>query len=187
MKEELWCESALFDGEWCDRAMSLLDNPTEGLTFGGKDEKRVSDVQFLERGEPNHQFLFDAIDPVVDRVNRDIFSFDIYPNGLWFLQLGRYSPGGKYDSHMDSYLCDAPGNGSYDRKLSFTIQLSDPSWYEGGDMIFDDVGSSHDDMVKRRERGAIILFPSFLSHSVAPVTNGTRYSLVGWVMGNAWR
>ena len=33
------------------------------------------------------------------------------------------------------------------------------------------------------EKGMITFFPSWLIHDVTPVTQGTRYSLVGWVNG----
>ena len=38
-----------------------------------------------------------------------------------------------------------------------------------------------------RNRGTIIVFPSFLEHQVTPVTKGTRYSLVQWYSGPDWR
>jgi PKHD-type hydroxylase len=38
-----------------------------------------------------------------------------------------------------------------------------------------------------RKRGAFIAFPSFVLHRVTPVTRGTRWSLVAWILGNRWR
>ncbi len=38
-----------------------------------------------------------------------------------------------------------------------------------------------------RRRGAFIAFPSFLLHRVTPVTRGTRWSLVAWILGPRWR
>jgi PKHD-type hydroxylase len=37
-----------------------------------------------------------------------------------------------------------------------------------------------------RTRGAFIAFPNFLLHRVTPVTRGTRWSLVAWIMGPRW-
>ena len=34
-----------------------------------------------------------------------------------------------------------------------------------------------------KETGSVIVFPSFMEHRVAPVTKGTRYSLVTWFLG----
>ena len=38
-----------------------------------------------------------------------------------------------------------------------------------------------------KERGLIALFPSYTMHRVTPVTKGTRYSLVAWVSGPAFK
>ena len=37
------------------------------------------------------------------------------------------------------------------------------------------------------KKGSIIVFPSFFTHRVAPVTKGTRLSLVAWVSGPLFR
>ncbi|WP_299006958.1 hypothetical protein [uncultured Tenacibaculum sp.] len=34
-----------------------------------------------------------------------------------------------------------------------------------------------------REKGTIIVFPSFMMHCVTPITKGVRKSIVGWVAG----
>ena len=38
-----------------------------------------------------------------------------------------------------------------------------------------------------RPQGSIIIFPSFTYHCVTPITKGTRYSLVLWTLGDAFR
>lgn len=74
------------------------------------------------------------------------------------------------------------------RKISMTINLCEPEEYEGGQLKFD--FGLHRSQQERfhvceeiRERGSIIIFPSFLRHCVTPVTKGTRYSLVMWTLG----
>ena len=72
------------------------------------------------------------------------------------------------------------------RKLSLTLQLTDPSEYEGGDLQFK---WFHKNTVKKeivkiaREVGSIIVFPSSLWHQVTPITKGKRQSLVNWSIG----
>ena len=71
------------------------------------------------------------------------------------------------------------------RKLSFTVQLSDPDEYEGGNVQFmDESGKSY---FAPRQRGAIVLFDSRTQHRVLKVTKGVRRSLVGWVVGPRWK
>ena len=83
---------------------------------------------------------------------------------------------GKYVKHID-------GGFNSNRKLTFSIQLSDPSEYEGGDLLLWD---AHEPMLIPKKKGQIVLFPSSVMHEVTPVTRGTRRSLVGWVHGPQW-
>jgi PKHD-type hydroxylase len=62
------------------------------------------------------------------------------------------------------------------------IQLSDPSDYEGGNFLF-----WNDSPEGFKERGSVLVFPSFRPHKVEPVTKGLRRSLVSWIEGLAWR
>lgn len=96
------------------------------------------------------------------------------------LQYGVYETGGHYTWHMDH----GPGGKPRPvRKLSFTLQLSDPAEYEGGELEI--LGDQRTAMP--RDRGTLIVFPSYLSHRVKPVRSGTRRSLVGWVCGPDFR
>ena len=72
------------------------------------------------------------------------------------------------------------------RKLSMTIQLSDPSEYEGGDFCFKWLTTNgvHEEIVHDAKKlGTIIVFPSYIWHTVKPITKGTRKSLVCWQLG----
>jgi PKHD-type hydroxylase len=66
-----------------------------------------------------------------------------------------------------------------ERKLSFSIQLSDPNSYQGGDLEFlpDMPG------IYKKAQGSLLIFPSYLTHRVSAVTQGTRYVIVGWIHG----
>tara|TARA_E500000318_G_C3545152_1_gene206325 strand:+ start:624 stop:1535 length:912 start_codon:yes stop_codon:yes gene_type:complete len=77
------------------------------------------------------------------------------------------------------------------RKLSMTLNLTEPTDYTGGDLKFDfgpHAGRGRFKTCKEiRPRGSIIIFPSFLHHQVTPVTKGTRYSLVIWSLGKPFK
>jgi PKHD-type hydroxylase len=96
------------------------------------------------------------------------------------LQLSEYKASqtdenhGHYDWHMDF------GGQSSTRKLSMSIQLTDPGEYEGGDIEF----MLHRQIIKApKTKGTVIMFPSYLTHRVTKVTSGTRNSLVTWFHG----
>ena len=92
----------------------------------------------------------------------------------------KYIPGDHYSGwHMDVGNTSSTSS----RKVTFTIQLSDPSTYVGGDLTI----SSMDGNSEIRQQGTAIVFPSFVSHCVKKVESGTRYCLVGWVHGPSFR
>ena len=71
------------------------------------------------------------------------------------------------------------------RKLSFTLQLSHPDEYEGGNIEFK--GLDGDKYIAPRKRGSIILFDSRINHRVCEIIKGERKSIVGWVLGPRWK
>ena len=73
----------------------------------------------------------------------------------------------------------------YVRKLSFTLQLSDPDDYEGGNIQF--IDDENKSFMAPRQRGAMILFDSRTQHRVLKVKKGVRRSIVGWVLGPRWK
>ena len=76
------------------------------------------------------------------------------------------------------------------RKLSMTVNLTDETSYDGGDLMLDFGAHSPRgkyQVEEAREQGTIVIFPSFLYHCVSPVTRGTRYSLVMWSLGDPFK
>jgi PKHD-type hydroxylase len=91
------------------------------------------------------------------------------------LQFTRYqAPGEHYEWHIDR------GMQTGTRKLSLSLQLSDPDDYEGGDL---EMWFGGEPTKASRERGMMTFFPSYVMHRVTPVTKGVRYSLVCWISG----
>ena len=83
---------------------------------------------------------------------------------------------GFYDWHIDM------GPNKARRKLSLVCQLSDPSEYEGGELQI----NAGRVLAPEKEKGTVIIFPSYLLHRVTPVTKGVRRSLVLWIEGPAF-
>ena len=80
---------------------------------------------------------------------------------------------GKYGKHTDGVIHRT-------RKLSFSVLLSDPEEYEGGDLL---VWQSNGYFTMPKKKGTIVFFPAYTEHEVTPVTKGIRRSLVGWIHG----
>lgn len=174
----------MFSGElpdqFCENIVQTFSKLPEqhATTFGGQKDHRRSKVRWVE-GEHG---LREIMLKYVVQANTE-FCVDIHHliSELQFTEYdGEYK--GKYDLHHDiDWNADKP----YDRKLSIVIQLSDPGNYEGGNLSFSEVENPKSEELKKR--GTIIVFPSYLQHSVSPVTSGVRHSLVSWVWGPRWR
>ena len=158
-------------------------------------KKRNSNVVWM-----NDRWIYKEIQPYVHQANQSAgwnFDWDFSES----CQFTRYGVGQYYGWHCDSW--DKPYNKPDDlnshgkiRKLSVTISLSEPEDYVGGNLEFDmrnqkdweqDKKKAIHECTEIRPRGSIIVFPSFVWHRVAPVTKGTRYSLVIWNLGYPFR
>jgi len=158
-------------------------------------KKRKSDIVWM-----NDRWIYKEIHPYIHEANRNAgwnFEWDWSES----CQFTKYGVGQYYGWHCDSW--DKPYDKPDDlnshgkiRKLSVTISLNDPTEYEGGNLEFDfrnqvDWERNKKKSIKSceeiRPRGSIIVFPSFCWHRVAPVTSGTRYSLVIWNLGRPFK
>ena len=158
-------------------------------------KRRHSDVTWL-----NDTWIYKEIQPYVKLANESAgwnFEWD------WSepIQFTKYKLNQYYDWHADSYHkpYNKKGNKNEDgkiRKLSMTLQLTDGSEYEGGELEFDFRNydpplRDEDKHLKQAKeilaKGSIIVFPSFVWNRVKPVRKGTRYSLVMWSLGYPYK
>ena len=148
-----------------------------------ESEVRKTDISFLDPKKSKD--IFDLIWDLAVQVNKSSFGFDI--TSVENVQYTVYdsSEKAKYDWHIDTFWCN-PNSPLYHRKISVVIQLSDPSEYEGGDFEIDHLEWS-DFVDDSKQKGSVVVFPSFLSHRVTPVTKGVRRSLVAWIDGANFR
>ena len=172
---KLW--DSAFSADFCNDVINKGRERelTPGTVFSEKDYKAVesirkSNVTWME--DPDIKL---SVLKYVFLAN-ETFNFDI--DLLPGLQFTEYVEGSYYNLHHDvDYNSDSP----QDRKLSISVQLSDPYSYEGGDLVL--TSSTRPATQDLRKQGSILVFPRYLQHFVNNVTTGTRYSLVGWVEG----
>lgn len=160
------------------------DTAFAGMGFDGStvnSQYRSSEIRWVSKY--TSKWVSDFIYDYALTANRNAFGFDIdYINDIQYTTY-RGSENGKYDWHEDVFW-DCPRE--YHRKLSFVLQLTDPSEYEGGRFELDGQFPQPDpnEVIKK---GTVIVFPSFIRHRVTPVTSGVRRSLVSWVEGPKFR
>ena len=149
-------------------------------------KRRVTQLRWLNESVPDlyNEGLTIALN-FTNKANADFFGFDI--SGVCrYIQHTEYNKGSFYDWHQDCFLGESQ-EGVYERKLSFSIQLSEPDSYTGGDLEFtDDITLTLEEKERLRQKGTIIIFPSFLQHRVTEITEGQRHALVGWREGKQW-
>ena len=152
----------------------------------GKDKKaRISDISWT-----TEQWVIDLVWPYMLAANENAgWNYDI--TAVESMQITKYKTGSFYGWHKDGpsdclSVYNNPDNKFLNgnvRKLSMTILLNGN--YQGGEFQFAHYNKLENKVETPdfKNAGSIIVFPSFMDHQVAPVTKGTRYSLVAWFVG----
>lgn len=176
-----------FTADECDTIIQRFKNQEltkaavgDGDTGMVNEKFRKSQVFWLSKNKQN-DWIYQRILNLVAEANDKFFHFDLSEIAE-NLQFTRYDVGEKYDWHVDTGGKDLQGM----RKLSLVVQLSNPGEYDGGELQF---GNSTDDKIEiaPKNKGAVVVFPSYMRHRATEVTRGTRYSLVLWVSGPPFR
>jgi PKHD-type hydroxylase len=160
-------------------------------TTVGEDEhvdasyRRTSKLIVSRDGSKRTEWIYERIEEFVTRLNAHFWNFELggghgaaacrLHESMQILQY-KSTNAGFYDLHMDMGIYGY----THLRKLSVTVQLSPPENYAGGDLELS-VGKKKSQMP--RSVGSAVLFPSYILHTVRPVTRGTRYALVLWFSG----
>ena len=179
--------SGLFDSEMLDGIIETGEKiKAEPAAVGGdftvaggtNDSIRKTTIHWIPTVEDN-AWIFRKLTDVILQANQQWFGFDL--NNIENLQYSVYNEGDFYEKHVDHHF---QGAGQYPRKLSFTMQLTDPSEYEGGETM---LITAKDPFPISKDRGTITFFPSYTLHEVKPITKGIRKALVGWIHGPRWK
>lgn len=169
---------AVFTKEECEKIIALGESLIpKTATIISPDNTNISirdsKISWISPTDES-RWIFERLTESITYLNNQYFKFDLF--GLFEgLQFTKYeAPGGHYITHTDKMV-----NGPM-RKLSITLQLSDPNDYEGGEV---DLIYTHQPVTMSKDQGYLVMFPSYVLHQVKPITKGTRYSLVCWVSG----
>lgn len=175
-------EMALTEEE-CEEVIKIasksdkLFNASVGGGQQGRVDKniRISKINFISLGDLP---CAPKIASMVFELNQKFFGFDLwgFAEGLQYTEY--HAPDGNYDKHIDKVY-----QGKV-RKLSMVIQLSDPSEYEGGDL---NLYEGKNPITIKKQKGHLVVFPSYTLHEVTPVTKGTRRTLVAWLTGKPFK
>ncbi|MEO0818463.1 MAG: Fe2+-dependent dioxygenase [Pseudomonadota bacterium] len=93
------------------------------------------------------------------------------------LLVSKTEAGGGYGLHVDKAFM-GNGDAAIRTDLSFTLFLSEPDEYRGGELLIEHAGLTES---WKSSAGDLVLYPSTSLHQVADVTDGTRLVCVGWI------
>lgn len=178
-----YCDN-LFTPEECNRIIQIGNTKySKSARVGGMEDNMVNEsirdskVSWLFPGD-NMGWAFERISQAVMNLNEQYFGFDLFgfAEGLQFTRYD--APNGNYGKHVDKMM------GGLIRKMSLSIQLNPGSEFKGGNLS---VYETENPMEISMQQGRMAMFPSYVLHDVKPVTEGTRYSLVGWITGKPFK
>jgi PKHD-type hydroxylase len=167
------------------RDRDLKANPLTKKELKELKKKRDSKIIWLDE-----KWIYQLIQPYIYTANKNAgwnFEWDWSETAQFTI----YEKGQYYGWHTDGW--DKPYKNGKIRKLSMSINLTDPKEYTGGELEFDfrncDPNKKRNVRVCREiiPRGSVVVFPSFVWHRVKPIMKGLRHSLVSWHTGYPYR
>ena len=179
------CEDG-FSPEECDRIIHYGESLNPEQSIVGPDEESQEIEESIRKSRnswialnEDTEWLYEKLGKILRCMNGMHWRFDITGFHEHLQYTVYHDDRSFYRWHVDNMLLgDMPP-----RKLSMSVQLSDPDDYEGGELQIND-GNIH---TTANDRGIVTVFPSYALHRVTPVTHGTRRSLVVWANGPGFR
>lgn len=176
---------------FCDDILKLCSNKENESGQVGGNLKVLTKIRDSNISWVDEPWAYHLIEPFVFEANKAA-GWNFILTKKEQLQFTKYSYTSKqhYNWHIDNDLFpDGQKNPIPFRKLSFTVQLSEPEEYEGGELLIDTgiTDQKIHSLKDFKKKGTIIVFPSFMKHKINPITKGVRHSLVGWYGGPEFR
>lgn len=173
-----------FTAQECETIIAFSNNQyAEHASVGsgerGRVDKNIRDVNQYKIPLNDHtRWIFDRLSRAVSIANAEHYDFEIMgiTHELQLLHYDAERGAGHYNWHTDI----GPGE-SATRKISVSVQLSDETAYQGGDLVINNNGEI---VTMTKQQGSVAMFPSYQLHKVEPITSGSRWALVIWVHGS---
>lgn len=151
----------------------------EDRSGGDDDPIRSTRTAWMARDAASG-WIYDRLERIVRTLNEQVYHYDL----VGFSDPFQYTvydgaQGDHFGWHVDQQEARFP------RKISFSLQLSGADAYEGCDLeIFN---GNREPAPVPRDRGLLIVFPSYAMHRVTPIRTGSRKALVFWAAGPHFR
>lgn len=185
LKDFIWYKEEFIDPEFCDEILEEYvetDYWTPTLTGGGHDpearrcsvicvsEEEVINDDNAEKRKQIDNKLFEIVKEIYNGYQEDYPDFDLEIVEDSGYELLKYEVGDFYRQHTDHFKTQP-------RSLTVIMSMNDA--YDGGEFAFFDR-----ELVYKMNAGDVLVFPShfMFPHEIIPVTSGTRYSMITWLV-----
>lgn len=158
------------------RIRQLLQRGTfkDGKLSAGLEARRVKHNQELEQEADLYAALNNLVMGCL--VQHPNYQQAVLPRRVAAPYYARYTAGMHYGDHIDDPIMGS-GADQYRSDVSTTVFLSDPSEYDGGELV---IGTSFGEQAVKLEAGAAVVYPSSSLHHINTVTRGERLVAVTW-------
>jgi PKHD-type hydroxylase len=114
-------------------------------------------------------------------MNEPRFQTELYAARIYPFLFSRCEVGMGYGWHVDSPVMGAMGIPPVRTDLAMTVFLSDPSTYEGGELV---IKTENGDISYKPAMGDAIVYPCQFIHCVNNVSKGVRSVAVSWIQSS---
>jgi PKHD-type hydroxylase len=142
----------------------------DGIATAGFAARAVKENRQADAGDRSLETVRKLI---AERIlAHDVFRLAVRPKALSTLVFSRYESGMHYGTHVDEPLMEGMRT-----DVSFTLFLSQPESYQGGELVIE--GPAGEESFKL-EAGALVAYPATSLHRVTAVRQGVRLAAAGW-------
>lgn len=158
------------------------------ITYSGKERVLKPEIRMVRDGripEDEYTWVYDRVREKCRSVNNRHFQVELIGlmDGISLMRYDACEEEPEMNGHFVWHR-DMGGGITARRKLSLICGMSDPSEFEGGDLIFFLNGEVN---MGKLNKGEAILFPSYIPHRVMPVTKGVRHTMVAFISGPRYK
>jgi PKHD-type hydroxylase len=147
----------------------------DGQRTAGWHAQQVKHNTQLDKTSPQQLSLQELVKTTLNK--HPLFMTAIQPLMIHSILFSRYEVGMSYGLHVDNAFMKS-GDRRYRSDVSWTLFLSDPETYTGGELV---IQGSEGERAFKLKAGSAIFYPSSFLHQVNTVTTGIRLAAVGWV------
>ncbi|GBQ66585.1 hydroxylase [Ameyamaea chiangmaiensis NBRC 103196] len=149
---------------------------TDGRVTAGEQSAKAKNNLQVPQDSPECRELGEMVLRALGR--NPTFNSAALPLRVYPPLFNRYDEGMHFHAHVDNAVRPIPGTGFRIRTdVSSTLFLSDPSDYDGGELVIQDTYGTRE---VKLPAGDMVVYPSTSLHSVNLITRGSRWASFFW-------